>query len=167
MNCPTTNGRARSSAIHRTFRHYRFNKLIFIKPALKGFSTSFPISLPTSPIPTCLPVDIPQRACWNVVLFPGGPRNNNPFPCFWMLIVIMTAPRMRKFKTALPEPPIYLKECQNESQINPFSAEWSSQVFHLPIHSVETLDKLVTFLGVTSRTNAVRSIDTVSHSPPA
>ena len=34
MNCPTTNGRARSSAIYRTFRHYRINKLILIKPRL-------------------------------------------------------------------------------------------------------------------------------------
>ena len=31
---PTTNGRVRSSAIHRTFRSYRINKSIFIKPNL-------------------------------------------------------------------------------------------------------------------------------------
>ena len=30
MNCPTTNGQARSRAIHRTFLYYRINKLIFI-----------------------------------------------------------------------------------------------------------------------------------------
>ena len=34
MNCPTTNGRVRSSAIYRTFQHYRIKKLIFIKLSL-------------------------------------------------------------------------------------------------------------------------------------
>ena len=29
---PTTNGQARSSAIHRTFQHYRINKLNFMQP---------------------------------------------------------------------------------------------------------------------------------------
>ena len=29
---PTTNGTVRSSAIYRTFRNYRINKLIFIQP---------------------------------------------------------------------------------------------------------------------------------------
>ena len=34
MNYPTTNKKpVRSSAIHRTFRHYRINKLIFINLA--------------------------------------------------------------------------------------------------------------------------------------
>ena len=38
QNCPTTNGRVRSSAIHRTFQHYRIKKLIFIKPHLRGLT---------------------------------------------------------------------------------------------------------------------------------
>ena len=30
MNCSTTNGQVRSSAIHRTFQYYQIKKLIFI-----------------------------------------------------------------------------------------------------------------------------------------
>ncbi len=34
INCPTTNDQVRSSAIHRTFQHYRIKKLIFIQIVL-------------------------------------------------------------------------------------------------------------------------------------
>ena len=36
---PTTNGRVRSSAIHRTFRYYRIKKLIFINLAFASLNT--------------------------------------------------------------------------------------------------------------------------------
>ncbi len=36
---PTTNGWVRSSAIHRTFRHYRIKKLIFINLAFASLNT--------------------------------------------------------------------------------------------------------------------------------